>query len=83
MFLEGIRLEPCLRVSRDGCPPGVGLSEQQAEEGAGGDEGGLVAGEGIGGEEIAVDDELEGVRGLELVWKWARDGLSFSSCSRS
>ena len=65
------------RDSRDGCPPGAGPSEQLAEQGVGGDVGGLVAGEGIGGDEIAVDDELECVRGLELVWEVGEGRVEF------
>ena len=43
------------------------VSKQLAEQGAGGDEGGLMAGEGIRGHKIAINDELERVRGLELL----------------
>jgi hypothetical protein len=39
----------------------------------GGDEGRLVAGEGIGGDKVAVDDELEGVWGLGLLLEMAAD----------
>ena len=44
-----------------------GNSQQLAEQGAGGDKGRFVAGEGVSRDEFAVDDELEGMCRLELL----------------
>ena len=51
-----------------------GNSQQLAEQGAGGDKGRFVAGEGVSRDEFAVDDELEGMRRLELLLEMGERG---------